>query len=98
MWVFDDPRICSDKEPFALGADATIEVLVADIPNAQMGFRPLFSATPCGKSANKREHVAEVVLQVADSNQGAHVITNPIMPLGVIRCNAQRSWGNAKPR
>ena len=46
MWVFDDPRVALDKEPFVCGADSMIDVLVADIPNAQKGFRLLFSATP----------------------------------------------------
>ncbi len=45
-WVFDDPRVALDKEPFVSGADSMIDVLVADIPNAQNGFRLLFSATP----------------------------------------------------
>jgi len=46
MWVFDDPRVGLDKEPFVSGADRLIDMLVADIPNAQKGFRLLFSATP----------------------------------------------------
>jgi len=46
MWVFDDPRVGLDKEPFVSGADEMIDVLVADIPNADKGFRMLFSATP----------------------------------------------------
>jgi hypothetical protein len=35
MWVFDDPRVGLDKEPF-----------VEDIPGAEKGFRLLFSASP----------------------------------------------------
>jgi hypothetical protein len=46
MWVFDDTRVGLNKEPFVSGADTMIDVLVADIPNAQKGFRLLFSATP----------------------------------------------------
>ena len=46
MWVFDDPRVGLNQEPFVSGADTLIDVLVADIPNAQKGFRLLFSATP----------------------------------------------------
>src|SRR5438445_11083402 len=46
MWVFDDPRVGLDKEPFVSGADTMIDVFVADIPNAENGFRLLFSATP----------------------------------------------------
>src|SRR5205814_1976619 len=46
MWVFDDPRVDLDKEPFVSGADDMIDVLVADIANADKGFRLLFSANP----------------------------------------------------
>jgi hypothetical protein len=46
MWVFDDARVGLDKEPFVSGADDMIDVLVAEIPNADNGFRMLFSATP----------------------------------------------------
>ena len=46
MWVFDDPRVGLDKEPFVSGADDMIDALVAEIPNADKGFRMLFSATP----------------------------------------------------
>ncbi|HZR16250.1 MAG TPA: hypothetical protein VFE51_02895 [Verrucomicrobiae bacterium] len=46
MWVFDDARVGLDKEPFVSGADTMIDVLVSDIPNAEKGFRLLFSATP----------------------------------------------------
>jgi hypothetical protein len=46
MWVFDDPRVGLDKEPFVSEADSMIDVLVADVPGADRGFRLLFSATP----------------------------------------------------
>ena len=46
MWVFDDARVGLDKEPFVSGADTMIDVLVREIPNAQKGFRLLFSETP----------------------------------------------------
>ena len=46
MWVFDDPGVGLAREPFVSGADDMIDALVADIPNAQKGFRLLFSATP----------------------------------------------------
>ncbi len=46
MWVFDDPRVGLEKEPFVSGADTMIDVLVANVPNAEKGFRLLFSATP----------------------------------------------------
>jgi hypothetical protein len=46
MWMFDDPRVGLDKEPFVSGADTMINLLVADVPNAEKGFRLLFSASP----------------------------------------------------
>jgi hypothetical protein len=46
MWVFDDPRVGLDKEPFVSGADTMIDSLVVDLPDADKGFRLLFSASP----------------------------------------------------
>ena len=46
MRVFDDPRVGLSQEPFVSGADATIDRVVADIPNADSGFRLIFAATP----------------------------------------------------
>lgn len=45
LWVFDDPRVGLDKEPFIAGADTMIDVATAGIPNAEQGFLALFSAT-----------------------------------------------------
>jgi hypothetical protein len=55
MWVFDDPRVGLDKEPFVSGADTMINVLVADIPHAERGFRLLFAAAPFPNYAAKLE-------------------------------------------
>jgi hypothetical protein len=46
MWVFDDPRVGLDKEPFVSGADTVLDRLTADVPGAERGFRLLFSAGP----------------------------------------------------
>lgn len=46
MWVFDDPAVGLVREPFVAGIDKMIDQLVASIPNAERGFRLLFSATP----------------------------------------------------
>ena len=46
MWVFDDPDVGLRKEPFVFGIDEMIGRLVANIPNADAGFRLLFSQTP----------------------------------------------------
>jgi hypothetical protein len=43
-WVFDDPRAGLVREPFVGGVPEMIDTLVADIPNADKGFRLTFSA------------------------------------------------------
>ena len=45
-WVFDDPRVGLNQEPFVSGADAMIDRVVADVPNADSGFTLVFSSTP----------------------------------------------------
>ncbi len=45
-WVFDDPRVGLVQEPFVMGIPEMMDDLVRDIPNAQSGFRLLFSAAP----------------------------------------------------
>ena len=45
-WVFDDANAGLTKEPFVSGADTIIDKLVSDIPDADKGFRLLFSAFP----------------------------------------------------
>lgn len=45
-WVFDDPGVGLRQEPFVSGADAIIERMVTNIPNAESGFTLLFSAGP----------------------------------------------------
>ena len=46
MWVFDDSRVGLNREPFVAGIDTMIDRLVASIPNAEKGFRLLFSTAP----------------------------------------------------
>ena len=55
MWVFDDPQVGLNKEPFVSGADTLIDALVADIPDADRGFRLLFSASPFPGYTSKLE-------------------------------------------
>ncbi len=43
-WVFDDSRTGLVREPFVSGIPEMIDRLVSDIPNAEKGFRLLFSA------------------------------------------------------
>ncbi len=44
-WVFDDPAVGLSREPFIAGIDTMIDKAVADIPNAEKGFRAIFSAS-----------------------------------------------------
>ncbi len=46
LWVFDDPAVGLFREPFIAGIDTMIDKVVANIPNAERGFRAVFSATP----------------------------------------------------
>ena len=46
MWVFDDPAVGLTREPFVSGIDVMLDLLVRDIPNAEKGFRLVFSARP----------------------------------------------------
>ena len=45
-WVFDDSTYNLMREPFVFGADTMIDKLVADMPNAQQGFKLIFSQNP----------------------------------------------------
>jgi len=45
-WVFDDASAGLVQEPFIAGVPEMIDVLVSDIPDADDGFRLLFSAQP----------------------------------------------------
>jgi hypothetical protein len=55
MWVFDDPAAGLVREPFVLGIDEMINRVVANIPNAEKGFRLIFSPTPFPDYAVKLE-------------------------------------------
>ena|SRR5437588_3198985 len=46
MWVFDDPAVGLNKEPFIAGIDTLIDKATAHLPDAEHGFRAIFSATP----------------------------------------------------
>lgn len=45
-WVFDDAAAGLRQEPFVAGVPEMIDELVKDIPDAENGFRLLFSAQP----------------------------------------------------
>ena len=46
LWVFDDAAVGLSKEPFVAGIPEMIDEMVQDIPDAEKGFRLLFSAQP----------------------------------------------------
>ncbi len=46
MWVFDDAAVGLHHEPFIAGIDTLIDKATASIPDAQHGFRAIFSAAP----------------------------------------------------
>lgn len=54
-WVFDDAEVGLHREPFVFGIDKIIDRLVADIPNADKGFKLLFSTTPFPRHSIKLE-------------------------------------------
>ncbi len=45
-WVFDDPAVGLNREPFVSGIPEMIDEMVKDIPDADKGFRLLFSTQP----------------------------------------------------
>jgi hypothetical protein len=55
MWVFDDNCTGLVQEPFVGGADAMIDCIVSDIPNAERGFILLFSGMPFPEYSIKLE-------------------------------------------
>ena len=46
LWVFDDPTVGLQKEPFIAGIDVMLDHIAAEIPNADTGFTILVAATP----------------------------------------------------
>ena len=52
-WVFDDPGRGLRAEPFVAGVPEMIDRLVADIPDAESGFRLIFSAQEFPGSTHK---------------------------------------------
>ena len=46
FWVFDDPSVGLRREPFISGADRAIDVLTEAIPDADKGFKLVFSSQP----------------------------------------------------
>jgi hypothetical protein len=57
MWVFDDEQAGLIKEPFVEGADTMIDAMIADIADADTGFRIIFSASAFPGYQHKLEWV-----------------------------------------
>jgi hypothetical protein len=58
-WVFDDPSVGLAREPFVSGIPEMIDMLVREIPDAEKGFRLLFSEDPFPGYQVEVEHVRE---------------------------------------
>lgn len=52
-WMFDDERVELVQEPFVEGMPEIIDLFVQNIPNAEKGFKLLFSAKPFPNSQAK---------------------------------------------
>jgi len=55
IWVFDDPDVGLEREPFVSGMDVILDRIVMSIPGAEQGFRLLFSPAPFPGFAAKLE-------------------------------------------
>lgn len=58
-WVFDDADAGLVREAFVAGIDKMIDLLVADIPSAQRGFKMLFSNVPFPRHSVVLEWIRE---------------------------------------
>ncbi|MES2661230.1 MAG: DUF6717 family protein [Verrucomicrobiota bacterium] len=54
-WVFDDAKVGLVAEPFVFGIDTMIDRMTAHIPNAEGGFRLIFSTSQFPGSAAELE-------------------------------------------
>lgn len=72
-WVFDDASVGLVKEPFVAGVPEMIDVLVEEVPNADSGFRLLFSANPFPG------HQRKLTWLRGDSGGNYYSIDNPPM-------------------
>jgi hypothetical protein len=59
MWVFDDPRVGLEAEPFVAGADTIIDRLVRNIPDPDKGFVIVFSGGPFPGCTHRLDWVRE---------------------------------------
>jgi hypothetical protein len=60
-WVFDDPSVGLEREPFVAGMPEIIDQAVRDISDAEAGFTLIFSAQPFPGATVELEWVGEEV-------------------------------------
>ena len=58
-WVFNDERTGLVEEPFVLGIETMIDIMVKDIANAEHGFNLIFSSAPFPKYQLKLDWLRE---------------------------------------
>ena len=88
-WVFDDPAVGLRREPFVAGIDTMIDRLVASIPNAEAGFRLLFSASPFPATRSRSSGVAK---------NTAAIGTTPVSSTWKVGSAPRSSSTSIKPR
>src|SRR5215212_9168263 len=59
LWVFDDPRVGLEREPFVSGIPEIIDRAVREIPDAEEGFLLIFSASPFPGATVELDRVRE---------------------------------------
>lgn len=89
-WVFDDPAVGLEREPFVFGIDVMIDRLVAPIPQAERGFRLVFS--PCAFPG----HVAK--LEWRREEMGGNWYFSPTFGIEGWLCPALFKYFDVAPR
>ncbi len=88
-WVFDDDRVGLEREPFVLGIDIMLDRLTAHLPNAERGFRLIFSPYPFPGYAAK--------LELRREDSGGHWYFAPTYNLEGWLCPALFKYFDAAP-
>lgn len=89
MWVFDDPRVGLTAEPFVGGADAMIDRVTKDVPNARSGFVMIFSTTPFPGHQFKLEWRRE--------ERGGNIYYSPVLDMEGWLCPALMRYFEETP-
>lgn len=89
-WVFDDESVGLKREPFVCGIDTMIDRLVTSVPEAERGFRLLFSPQPFPGYAAKLEWRRE--------ESGGNWYFSPTYDMDGWLCHALFKYFEAAPR